>query len=64
MCTMQHVSVWKRCLYRKSLVDHIGPAAVAWLEGPHPLRHDTIDDLKAIKALYTEKTKTLKAAQE
>jgi hypothetical protein len=51
-------------LYRKSLVDHIGPAAVAWLEGPHPLRHDTIDDLKAIKALYTEKTKTLKAAQE
>ena len=48
-------------LFRKALLIKIGLERVEWLEGPHALRHDTIDDLKAIKATYTDKTKALKA---
>lgn len=38
--------------YRIGLVERIGADKVAWLEGPHAPKHYSIDDLKAIKALY------------
>ena len=46
-------------LYRKALIDRIGTASVDWLEGPHPTRHYTVDELKAIKADYMAKTREL-----
>ena len=38
--------------YRINLVARIGADKVAWLEGPHEPKRYSIDDLKAIKALY------------
>lgn len=38
--------------YRIALVARIGAETVAWLEGPHEPKRYSIDDLKAIKALY------------
>jgi hypothetical protein len=38
--------------YRSGLIGRIGIELVEWLEGPHPQKHYTIDDLKAIKAKY------------
>jgi hypothetical protein len=46
--------------YRIELVRRIGAEAVAWLEGPHEPKKYTIDDLKALTALYRAKTKELK----
>jgi len=46
--------------YRISLVQRIGAEQVAWLEGPHEPKKYTIDDLKALTALYRAKTKELK----
>lgn len=46
--------------YRIELVRRIGADAVAWLEGPHEPKKYTIDDLKALTALYRAKTKELK----
>ena len=50
-------------LYRVSLLEKIGADAVAWLEGPHELKHYETDDYKAIKAEYTTKDKTRKDAK-
>ena len=46
--------------YRINLVQRIGAEKVAWLEGPHEPKKYTIDDLKALTALYRAQTKELK----
>ena len=46
--------------YRKGLIARYGVEYVDWLEGPHELKHYTIDDLKAIKAEYVQKLKELR----
>lgn len=51
-------------LYRKALIGRIGLGGVEMLEGPHPTRHYTLDELKAIKAVYTAKAKELKAQHD
>ena len=51
-------------LYRIGLILKVGVAAVDWLDGPHELRHDSIDDLIALKADYKARTKKLKETQE
>ena len=50
-------------LYRKGLIARLNNEIVEWLEGPHDLRKDTIESLKAIKAHYMVETKHLKATQ-
>ncbi len=45
--------------YRRNLIDKIGMRGVEWLEGPHTPKHYTIEDLKAIKNIYRQKTKEL-----
>jgi len=47
-------------LYRKGLINKIGIELVEYLEGQHPAKHYSIDDLKALKALYKQKIKELK----
>jgi hypothetical protein len=51
-------------LFRKALLEKLGVEVVDWLEGPHATKHYSVDDLKAIKADYTAKAKTLKEAQQ
>lgn len=48
-------------LYRSELVRRIGLAGVERLEGPHAPKKYTVDDLKAIIALYRAKLKELQA---
>ena len=48
--------------YRIRLVLRIGVERVAWLEGPHPARKYTVEEIKAIKADYRAKTRELKRA--
>ena len=45
--------------YRATLIERIGAEGVEYLEGPHPARHYTIDDLKEIKIAYKRKLKEL-----
>lgn len=49
--------------YRIRLVLRIGAEKVAWLEGPHPARKSTIEEIKTIKAEYRAKTRELKKGQ-
>ena len=49
--------------FEANLIEAEGLGLVIWLKGPHDLKHYDADDLKAIKALYTAKTKTLKAIE-
>ena len=51
-------------LFRKGLLAKHGIEIVDWLEGPHELKHYTIDHLAAIKAVYQSKNKELKARME
>lgn len=46
-------------LYRAELINRIGIEKVEWLEGSHPPKKYTIEELKAIKALYLQKCKEL-----
>lgn len=48
--------------YRIRLVLRIGAEKVDWLEGPHPARKYTIEEIKAIKADYRAKSRELKRA--
>ncbi|MGH8388179.1 MAG: recombination protein NinG [Pseudomonas sp.] len=48
--------------YRIRLVKRIGAEKVAWIEGPHPARKYTVEEIKAIKAHYRAMTKELKRA--
>jgi hypothetical protein len=45
--------------YRINLIEKIGLERVEWLEGPHEAKNYTIDDLKEIKAKYTEMAREL-----
>lgn len=49
-------------LYRRNLVQLIGPEKVEWLEGPHEPKHFSVDDLKDIKAKYTALARELEKA--
>ena len=63
---------WKQCapcnthlsgnlvLYRSELIRRIGRAAVEALEGPHPPKKWTVDELRQIKADYRLKLNLLK----
>lgn len=65
-------NIWKQCqpcnvhlsgnqvAFRQALVKRIGIKLVEWLEGPHLVPKYTIEDAKAIKALYKAKLKQLK----
>lgn len=69
------LNVWKQCApcnnhlsgnlinYRITLLQRIGEERMAWLEGPHEPKKYTIDDLKALTALYRAKTREMKRAQ-
>ena len=46
-------------LYRVNLIKLIGLDRVEWLEGPHPAKHYSIEDLKDIKETYKRKLKEL-----
>lgn len=48
--------------YRTRLVLRIGAEKLAWLEGPHPARKYTVEEIKAIKADYRAKIRELKRA--
>ena len=48
--------------YRIRLVQRIGAEKVTWLEGLHPACKYTVEEIKAIKASYREKTRELKRA--
>ena len=48
--------------YRIRLVLRIGAEKVDWLEGPHPARKYTVEEIKAIKSDYRAKTRELKRA--
>ncbi|WP_372809471.1 recombination protein NinG [Litorivivens sp.] len=45
--------------YRINLVQRIGQDLVEWLEGPHDPRKYTIDEIKEIKAEYSQKAREL-----
>jgi len=65
------LNVWLQCspcnlhlsgnavLFRKALLSKIGPEKLDWLEGQHPTRHYSIDDLKSIKQTYSAKAREL-----
>ena len=65
------LNVWLQCapcntylsgnavLFRQALVREIGQDKVDWLEGPHPVRKYTADDLKAIRDEYRKKMRDL-----
>ena len=67
-------NVWKQCApcntylsgnllcYRISLLQLIGAEKVEWLEGPHPARKYTVEEIKTIKADYRAKIRELKRA--
>ena len=66
------LNVWLQCapcntylsgnsvLYRIALLDKIGAEKLAWLEGPHPTQHYTVDQLKTIKSEYAAKARELR----
>ena len=66
------LNVWKQCspcnthlsgnavLFRQALVREIGLDRVEWLEGPHPAKKYTADELRAIKAKYAAMARELK----
>jgi hypothetical protein len=37
-----------------------GDDLVDWLKGPHPAKKHTVDDLRALKAIYQAKVKALR----
>lgn len=65
------INVWKQCapcnthlsgnavLFRQALVREIGLDRVEWLEGPHPVRKYTADELRAIRDEYRQKLREL-----
>ena len=69
-------NVWKQCspcnthlsgnavLFRQALVREIGQDKVDWLEGPHPAKKYTADELKAIRDEYRAKARELKRETE
>lgn len=70
------LNVWKQCApcnnhlsgnivnYRINLIQKIGVEKVEWLEGNHEAKHYTIEDLKAIKAKYTQLARELERGNQ
>ena len=70
------INVWKQCapwktplsgnavLFRQALVREIGLERVEWLEGPHPAKKYTADELRAIRDEYRAKARELKREAE
>ena len=70
------LNVWLQCapcntylsgnavLFRQALVREIGQDKVDWLEGPHPAKKYTADELRAIKTEYAAKARELKREAE
>lgn len=52
-------SDWDRVAYENELLTRIGPERLAILKGPHPPKHYTRDDFRALTALYRAKVKAL-----
>lgn len=50
--------------YRKGLLQRIGAELVDWLEGDHPARHYTIEELQALTAHYRAEARKLAKARE
>ena len=50
--------------YRKGLLTRIGADLLDWLEGDHPARHYTIDELQVLTAHYRAETRKLAKARE
>ena len=48
--------------YRIRLVQRIGAEKVAWIEGPHPARKYTVEEINGIKAHYRALARELKRA--
>ena len=48
--------------FRANLIERIGIDQVEWLEGSHPPRNYSIEELREIKQVYTARTKALKCA--
>ena len=70
------LNVWLQCapcntylsgnavLFRQALVREIGQDKVDWLEGQHPAKKYTADELRAIKTEYAAKARELKREAE
>lgn len=50
-------------LYRAALIGRIGLGGVEFLEGPHPTRHYTVEQLQEIKTEYAAKARAILKAQ-
>jgi hypothetical protein len=50
-------------LFRIGLLQRIGATAVARLEGPHPTRKYSVDELREIRGTYRAKARELKAQE-
>jgi hypothetical protein len=46
--------------YRAELINRVGLNVLAWIEGPHPAKRYTIDDLRAIRDDYRAKLKAMR----
>jgi len=46
--------------YRLGLLERIGASRLAWLEGPHPVRKFTRDELRELRTHFDELTKSLR----
>jgi hypothetical protein len=45
--------------YRENLIERIGLEKVEWLEGPHPLKHWTAEEIQEIGKIYAAKARDL-----
>lgn len=52
-----------RMQYRERLIERIGREAVHWLEGQHPPKHYTVEELEAIAKKYRAKARELRRAR-
>lgn len=50
--------------YRRNLLQRIGAVKLVWLEGPHPARHYSEDELRALIHYYRAERRRLKALRE
>lgn len=50
--------------YRKGLLAKIGTGLLAWLEGDHPARHYTIEELQALTTHYRAEARKLAKARQ
>jgi hypothetical protein len=50
--------------YRANLINRIGVARVEWLEGPHPARHYSGDEIEALIRYYRAETRRLQSLRE